>query len=411
MTAADRTVTGVQAEPLSAIDLGTFTRSRVERSVAIVIGFGCTMLGAQGLVAALGGAESNDVWHPALELVVFVSLALMIVACFVGRLTRLFGSIFAIVGVVAIALWPILTGPLTATQVDEPWPFFLINVITVAAVLAFPLGWQVAWTVFVPLEWMVVRLIEFDFVPQVLPLVLLDTSFALVFGSILLTLGWVFRRAASTVDHRRAVADAAYAEAIAADAAEQERLAVGALMHDSVLSALIAAARAYSRRERELAVNMASEALTRLANTEQDAEVGPDAPVALNVIAQQLERAAVHLGSPISVAAPDAGTVPGGVARALALAGVQAISNAIEHAGAAGLAASVSATYEPLRVTVKVVDAGEGFVAEDVPEDRLGISASIVARMAAVGGRAQVDSGTGGTVVTLTWNESEREES
>ncbi|HKT55879.1 MAG TPA: ATP-binding protein [Microbacterium sp.] len=410
MSAADDTVGGVQAEPLSAIDLGTFTRSRVERSMAIVIGFGCAMLGAQGFVAALGGGESADAWHPALEIMVFVPLAVMIVACFVGRFTKLFGSIFAVVGVVAIALWPFLTGPIPPTQLDEPWPFFLINVITVAAVLAFPLGWQIAWTAFVPLEWMTVRLIQFEFAPQALPLLLLDTSFALVFGSILLTLGWLFRRAASTVDHRRAIADAAYAEAIAADAAEQERLAVGALMHDSVLSALIAAARAYSRRERELAVSMASEALTRLANTEQDAEVGPDAPVALDVIAQQLERAAVHLGSPISVSSPATGTVPGGVARALALAGVQAISNAIEHAHAAGLAASITATYEPLQVTVTVVDAGEGFVAEEVPEDRLGISASIVARMAAVGGRAQIDSGADGTAVTLTWSESEREE-
>src|SRR5690606_12025060 len=104
------------------------------------------------------------------------------------------------------------------------------------------------------------------------------------------TLPWVFRAIAVGVDEVRTRAVASYAAAAAADATEQERVAVAALMHDSVLAALIAAERARSPRERALAVGMAREALTRLANTDSTEEQGSDAPVAVETIADALER-------------------------------------------------------------------------------------------------------------------------
>jgi len=56
-------------------------------------------------------------------------------------------------------------------------------------------------------------------------------------------------------------------------------------------------------------------------------------------------------------------------------------------------------------VRVEVHDAGEGFDLDAVPDDRLGIRASIIARVAAVGGRADLESGPHGTVVRLMWQE------
>ena len=144
--------------------------------------------------------------------------------------------------------------------------------------LAFPLLLQIVWTAFVPLLFGVVRLIQGSFARDYWFSVSLDVSFALILGGMILTLGWVFRSVAANVDETRARAVESYAAAAAADAAEQERIAVAALMHDSVLAALIAAERADTPRERTLAVAMAREALTRLANTEQDAEEGSDEP-------------------------------------------------------------------------------------------------------------------------------------
>ena len=98
---------------------------------------------------------------------------------------------------------------------------------------------------------------------------------------------------------------------------------------------------------------------------------------------------------------PRAPRLPGRVARALVLAADQAIVNAVEHADAVGLYVDVSA--DDRRVIVRVVDAGTGFDVQAVPEDRLGISGSIVARTAAVGGQALVRSSRRGTVAELRW--------
>ena len=56
-------------------------------------------------------------------------------------------------------------------------------------------------------------------------------------------------------------------------------------------------------------------------------------------------------------------------------------------------------------IRIEVRDAGGGFDLGAVPADRLGIRASIIARVAAVGGSADIDSGDWGTLVRLTWQE------
>jgi signal transduction histidine kinase len=149
---------------------------------------------------------------------------------------------------------------------------------------------------------------------------------------------------------------------------------------------------------------MAREALTRLANTEQDSHEGTDEPRDAAELADDIEAAAAELGADVEVhrdIAADSSPLPGRVARALALAATQAVANALQHAGGAGLGVAVVADNERLRVEVH--DAGEGFDLAAIPDDRLGIRASIVARIAAVGGVADIESGPHGTTVRLTW--------
>ena len=57
----------------------------------------------------------------------------------------------------------------------------------------------------------------------------------------------------------------------------------------------------------------------------------------------------------------------------------------------------------PDRIAVIVSDTGDGFDLHAIPDDRLGIRASIVARVAAVGGIATVEPTPEGTTVTLEW--------
>jgi signal transduction histidine kinase len=199
----------------------------------------------------------------------------------------------------------------------------------------------------------------------------------------------------------------AYAAAAAAAAAEEERVAMSALMHDSVLAALIAAERAEGERAKDLAVAMAREALTRLANTEAAvAQEGSDEPVAVAQIVAELRRALSELGADAIVEERGGiGLLPGRVARALVLAARQALGNSVTHAGGRGLHIIAEGRGdEGIRVTIS--DSGPGFDIEAIGADRLGIRASILARMAGVAGTASIDSGEAGTVVTLGWERS-----
>nr|WP_242497609.1 ATP-binding protein [Microbacterium protaetiae] len=385
--------------------VGAFTRTRVERILSLVIAVGCAVLGAQGLLTALNTSSERPEWRSAMALTVFIPLGLMLLACVVGRFQRLLAAVFVVVYTAALVIWPVAAAGAPSSPEVEPWIFFLLNVATVASVLAFPLPWQVVCTAVIPVLWGLARLVQSGFDPRFAIPVVLDVSFALILGGILVALGWMLRSVATNVDTARAQAVASYAAAAAVDATEQERVAVGALMHDSVLAALLAVERAHTERERGLAVGMAREALTRLANAERDAGMGSEAPVDAETIAREIEVSTAELGHTLRVERTqiDGIRLPGVVARALALAAAQAIANAIQHADAAGLRVTVHGEHDPARVAVRVIDTGPGFDPDAVPADRLGIRASIHARVAAVGGRARVSSGADGTRVTLEW--------
>jgi signal transduction histidine kinase len=389
----------------STAGIGSFTRTRVERIIQLVAGFGSLALGAQAFIFALGPADERPGWHDPLVIAVFAPLAVMVLACFIGRGVRMAAGLFAVVYIAALALWPMATAG-TPEPVEQPWIWYLLNICTLAAVLAFPLPLQIVWTALAPLLFGLVLLVQGAFARDVWFAVGLDVSFALILGGVILALGWVFRSVAANVDETRARAVTSYAQAAAADAAEQERVAVAALMHDSVLAALIAAERAETPREQSLAVAMARDALTRLANTEQNAGEGSDEPVGVDVVADDIELAAHELGADLVVTRSIGSrvpTLPGRVARALTLAATQGVANALQHAGGEALAVTVAAAGPMVRIEVR--DAGQGFDLEGVPGDRLGIKASIIARVAAIGGDADIETGDSGTTVRLVWRE------
>jgi len=77
------------------------------------------------------------------------------------------------------------------------------------------------------------------------------------------------------------------------------------------------------------------------------------------------------------------------------------LENVVRHSGAT--TAEVEMIADPGNVTVMVTDKGSGFDPSSVAGDRLGLRTSVVERMAAVGGRAQIWSAPGeGTSVIIT---------
>ena len=270
--------------------------------------------------------------------------------------------------------------------------------------MGFRMPVQVAWAVLVPALYVAARLIQVGTAPREVVAVALDGAFAMILAAVLIALGWMFRSVAIGIDGARRAAVDSYAEAAAVDAIETERVEVAALMHDSVLAALIAAERATSEREAALAVAMSREALTRLANAERDAGEGSDAPTSPASIVSDIVLAAAELGAhPRVVRRLDEGVapIPGRVARAIVLAATQAIANAAQHAGDAEIVMEADADAGAVRV--RIADGGPGFDPDAVGPDRLGIRGSIVARMAAAGGRARVQTGATGTTVALEW--------
>jgi signal transduction histidine kinase len=381
-----------------------FTGKRMERILAIVVAIGSAALGAQALIAAVGTLSSADVAHIVALIVVFAPLAAMLVACLIGRGVRVTSGAFAIAYVLALAAWPVIVDPADKVAGDQPWIFFLVNIGVVAAMLAFPVRLQFAWAIGMPFVYGYVRLVQGEFSREFWVTTAFDVSFTLILGVIIISLGWMFRSVAAGVDEARGRAVASYASAAAAAAAEEERMAMSALMHDSVLAALIAGERAEGERARELAVAMAREALTRLANTEGAvAEEGSDEPVGTAQIVVELRRSLSELGADAIVEEHGGiGLIPGRAARALVLAARQAIGNAVAHANGRGLhIVAEGHGDEGIRVTIS--DTGAGFDIDEIGADRLGIRASIFARMAGVAGTAAIDSGEHGTIVTLGW--------
>lgn len=412
MTADDRSLkaawSSIPSQREVGIGLERFTGQRMERILSTVAAIGSAALGAQAMLEALTRMSTPDAPRLGMMVLVFGPLLWMIIACLVGKGVRPAAGTFTVAYALALLLWPVVVDRTVREPSSQPWIFFLVNIAVVAAMLAFRPRIQLFWALLLPILYGWVRLVQGDFEQSWWVTTAFDVTFTIILGMVIIALGWMFRQVAAGVDEARAQAVEGYASAAAASAAEEERVAMAALMHDSVLAALIAAERAVGVRERTLAVAMAREALTRLANTEASiAQEGSDAPVSREQIVAEMRRTLSEQG--VDAVVEERGTVsaevPGKVARAMVLAARQAIGNALAHAGGHGLhiiAESAAAD----RLSIMVLDAGPGFDPEAIGEDRLGIRASIVARMAAVAGTSRIVSDADGTTVVLTWEPS-----
>lgn len=416
----------------AAVSVGAFTAKRMNRTINLLAGLACLALGAQGFFAALGGTGLLPMWNESLMIVTFVPLLVMCVAALLNRLVVPTAGLFTLVYLVVLVVWPFVAADQPATVAPEPWIWFLINVATAAAVLAFELSTQIIWTVGIPVVYGFARLVTGEFAPEFWVAVAFEVPFAIILGGVVLVLVLVFRRASVNVDDARARAVATYASAAEAQAMAEERVEIASLMHDSVLAALSAAERAESPRERALAASMAREALAGLASAESGDESEELEPMTPQDLAIALRDIAKDGGArvPVTYAEPVRGKpVPGQVARQLLLAAAQAIANGVQHADSVGLTAHI----EPIPgdgVVIVVSDRGPGFDPEKVPPGRLGVRASIFARVTAVGGLVDIASQTAesvvdraavgapgspkpagtniatntGTTVTITWN-------
>jgi signal transduction histidine kinase len=197
---------------------------------------------------------------------------------------------------------------------------------------------------------------------------------------------WIVRLGRQLTDERT--------ERIRAD----ERAEVAAHLHDSVLQTLAMIQRRASSPAETVALARRQERELR------DWLHGGGRPPEATTFAAAIQSLAdeVEADHPVAVEVVVVGDAPlTDDLRATVAAAREAAMNAARHSGTDVV--SVYAEVEDDVVTTFVRDRGAGFDPAAVPEDRHGLSESIIGRMERHGGRADVQSSPGdGTEITLT---------
>lgn len=191
------------------------------------------------------------------------------------------------------------------------------------------------------------------------------------------------------------------ARAAAATAREVERERFDALIHDEVMSSLLAVAR--HGRTPSLA-RQARSALTHLdeltTGTVFETFSADEALAQLRSAATTVDESiefTVNEGAPELTESYPADTV-----RAIAAALAEALRNSRIHARASHRSVVVELAPSSMHITVQ--DDGIGFDRRSVPPHRLGVAVSIEGRMRQLdGGSAEIESSAAGTVVRLGW--------
>ncbi|GAA1226043.1 sensor histidine kinase [Rhodoglobus aureus] len=374
----------------------------ISRSVA-VIGF---VFGAQTVPWLLSQAhEAQELWLWVVVPALFGLLILVVILSFSNRWVRGVHGTFAVVYFLALLSWPFAVIPGVEIFSGIHWLNYLITVGTAMAAIAFGRVLATIYLFAAPLVYLIVRLLPIggDAPWQ---LALLEAFYALILGSAIMIIVTMLRQAASNVDNAQATALLRYGNAVRQHATEVERVQVDSIVHDSVLTTLISASRAYLPEAQRLGAVMAGNAIVHL---KEAASTSPDdiSTVQATELAQRVITSAELLASnfQLSVRSVGARSLPAVAAEAVHSAAVQAMVNSLQHAGGTDIERSVEVRgLEGNGIEILVTDTGRGFDLDRVPQERLGVRVSIVERVANAGGRTAIASIPGAcTEVCIRW--------
>jgi signal transduction histidine kinase len=378
---------------------------RVDSAVARSAGgFGVAFF-LQTLPSLLGQLPNlHPVWSIVMVGGLVASLLFTVVGAIVRRWVRVATAAFAVIYLAALVSWPFAVIDVSLVTDDSLWLYGLMTVATALAAIAFEVRLAAVYLIAIPVIYAVIRIMPSggDVGPS---RAALDSVFALILGGVITIIFTMLRTAASSVDRAQQTALERYSHAVRQHAIEAERVQVDAIVHDSVLTTLLSAARAYSPEAKELAATMAGNAIGHL---REAVAVAPDsdAMVPAGVLASRISEAAGTMSQPFDVSSTRLGraALPIPVAEAMYSAAVQGMVNSLQHAGS-GVRRWVEVRgLGHGAIQVQVGDDGGGFDPATVPTERLGVRVSIIERLSSAGGHAEIDSAPGrGTTVTLRW--------
>lgn len=315
-------------------------------------------------------------------------------------------------GYAALVLLGILTFPLawmsSRPLAGTPWLWACVGVAAVCAGLASSVRWGIGYAVVAGLAFGLLRLTPsggaalWDVAAQdALELIVLPAATLLVLSAFLRAIEALV---AQTRHSERVEADALIERALA----DQRRMLDG-IIHDEVMTALVAAGHA-SRPPQELR-GLAGRALAALERAALPSEA--DQPVTVAQFGRLLQDM-VEQVAPDAVVRLHAGQGRGWqvsplVASLIGQAAREAALNAQKHAGAEHITVDLRPgnTDSVPQLVLEIADDGTGFDPAAVPAQRLGLRVSISERMHLIGGTATIDSRPGqGTRITLSWRDA-----
>lgn len=379
----------------------------MQRTIYFAIGLGALVFGAL-LAGGDGGfmAQRTQLAGAFGTVAIFVAVvwpALFSVFAYVLS-TRTLAALAiaqALAFMVVQALWaPMMTGEFLEADA-APW-LQGINAIP-ASLLAVAMRGRGAW-IFALAQGPIVAVVQVASRADSAQRALLDGIGAMVFCLILVGVASGVVAAAARLDEvaERATRQAAIEASLATRDREQSR--INAIVHDDIMSVLLAASRTPAPVGLKERADEALEAIASL--TAGEAERRPYSPEELVAL---LRATVSEIADDVAFRYQLSSTedVPSDVVAALAEATAEATRNSLRHAGRIDdpIRRAVAVTIEPGEVVVEVRDNGRGFSPRAVSQRRLGIRVSILERMRSLaGGDASVSSRPGaGTAVTLTW--------
>ncbi|GAA1692105.1 hypothetical protein GCM10009792_10030 [Microcella alkalica] len=382
------------------------SRKRVDTVLSRSVAWFGVVFGIQALLLVIPQyGLAQPFWATIAIGALYGSLLLSLVCSMLKRFVVGAHRIVAAVYVLALLTWPHFLADPANPQEGDHWLYLLTTVATASAAIGLSVRGALVYLFVVPFIYGIIR---------ALPaggggpweLGLFNAVYAVILGGAVLVIITMTRAASSSVDDAQGTALDRYSYAVRQHATEVERVHVDAIVHDSVLTTFLSAARAESREEKQLAATMAANAMRHL---EEAALATPDdgSTVRFRQVADRIVRAAREMSVPFSirVRSLDTRIVPAAQAEALYSASVQAMVNSIQHAGGPEVRRWLRvAGVQGGAIEIEVGDAGRGFDLARVPGERLGVRRSIIERVANAGGAAEVRAAPGtGTVVVVRW--------
>lgn len=348
-------------------------------------------------------AASDQVRHLALWWTVLVAGGIilssvgMMAASFKRWKLRPFAIAYVVVVTFGLITWPVAwqSGQVATSS---PWLWMTLGVASICLAVSAGTGWGFAYAIASGLLFAVVRMTPSGQSATILGAFQDMINLVMNASVVIVALG-VVANAFKELDEaeeatRKEATDAAIEEALL-----EERHRLDGIVHDEVMTTLVAAAHAPADVH---VAQQAQRAVDRLAQAEAPSEAR------LPVTGAQLSWLITDV---VSALVPQARfhsevvglTIPQQVASTLGMVVREVSLNVAKHAQATEVAVSIASLPDG-GILVSIADNGIGFDPESVPKRRLGLQVSVVYRMWAIGGQADIHSTPGeGTTVNLSW--------